>query len=136
MPIITIPAVDNQLTLEKPWTFELHDEERNHKLWDLFLPDAERRGRRTNPEHNGPAWNWGVVAPQKVTLPAGTRLRVRGLKVGKIDAILFQIIRHPASLVEKLHFWALHRDVNMIEGVWDESTISRSNNYHNSKETR
>jgi hypothetical protein len=104
-----VPEIGDQLTLAQDWTFGLHYEYRNEKLWAAL--------GLARPVHS----LWGhppVTAP--VTIPAGTVLTVDRLYIRKgaaaYSSLTFNIPkgRNPGHPLAGTRFWAKLADVNRL----------------------
>lgn len=100
-----IPTVGSVISLTKEWTFSLHCEYRNLKLWEsLKLPD------------DGVSY-WKKQTVEIVKFPKGTVLKVKRIYVrqGKADydSVTFTVVKHPNKI--KGSFWSKLNDVNNIE---------------------
>lgn len=110
-----IPPLKTKLMLLKPWTFSLHYEGRNRKLWDFMFAPPDMTKWPT-------MWKPGYSDARLVILSAGTELRVDRVYVRKgsesYDSVTFrgQVTRSPGvGPLHKVRFWVTLHDANTIE---------------------
>ena len=108
---ICIPSIGSKVLLSQDWEFTLHPEYRNETMF----------------KHLGLHWpdNWHEqkkVQPRKVTIPAGTELRVDRIYIRKgsseYDSVTFLLCGQKTRKEVKnraVRFWAKLADVNNIE---------------------
>lgn len=109
-----IPSIGTSLVLKQDWTFNLHYEYRNRKLWEVLLgKDAFANHWRANP---GPK-----PKPVVITLPAETELVVSRIYIrngqGDFDSVTFSakdLVDLDGKKVKSARFWAKLNDVNKI----------------------
>ena len=112
-----VPHLGSKLQLAEPWTFTLHPEHRNSKLWDAVTEDKIYDHMR------------GCSDPlPKVTFPIGAILSVARIYIrqgGKeYDSVTFRSIKGSCGdqkHLEKKRFWAKLKDVHeMTVEILDE----------------
>ena len=114
-----VPHLGSKLKLAEPWTFTLHPEHRNSKLWDVVTEDKMRQIRTV--VHD-------VDLLPKVTFPIGAILSVARIYIrqgGKeYDSVTFRSIKGSCGdqkHLEKKRFWAKLHDVReMTVEILDE----------------
>jgi hypothetical protein len=107
-----IPKLGTVLRLTKPWTFGLHYEHRNRKLWDLMFAPPEMVSYPNK-------WRSGFQDVRLLTLDAGTNLNFSRVFIRKgqteYDSVTFYGDVHHNGVIRKVRFWAKLSDVNKIE---------------------
>ncbi len=156
MPRLLIPTIGSRLTLTEDWSFPLHRERRNNKMWEWLLDGRAElhpyyrysyptpdKAQEVNPfadipevervfSHKGyqdvDLYNYVY----NVTLPAGTILTVDRIYlkkgIGDYDSITFRISHYPPDKKVKKRFWVKLKDANAIVGEWDMSTMKTREN--------
>lgn len=112
MITLQVPALGSEILVHRDWTFDLHFEERNITLMDHFGIPWPSTGSGYN------QWCWFKQGhpPHKVTLPAGTRMRVERIYIRKggrdFDSLTFAVTEINGSKPKRLRFWTKLDDVN------------------------
>ena len=101
---IRIPTVGDKLVLAEPWTFTLHHEHRNKKMFEMALPAF---GREVN--------IYGKFGNSlQLTFPTGWELKVTRVYIRqnqpKFDSITFMCPYNGKNV----RFWVKLRDVNKM----------------------
>lgn len=104
-----IPEIGDTIVLSKDWTFDLHAERRNTGLIKHF-------------GHPVPRWSDPEV--YKVTLPAGTNLKVDRIYIRKGISEYSSITFYATIGKNKIRFWAKLSDCNTIEFTKGEAAVN------------
>jgi len=119
-----VPPLKTKLRLSSPWSFDLHHEHRNEKLFAaLGLTYVDwREWQRQYRERTGERWTNTRPPPEQVRLPRGTVLVVDRICIRNgaedFDSITFRIAECPkAKFKGKPRFWAKLADCNRMNVV-------------------
>ena len=105
-----IPPLKTKLLLLAPWTFGLHYEYRNSKLWNLKFAPPEMVSRPNR-------WKSSFQDVRLLTLEAEltvSRVFIRKGSEG-YDSVTFYGGVHHNGVIRKVRFWAKLSDVNKIK---------------------
>lgn len=107
-----IPTIGTELELTSKWTFSLHHEYRNDKLWKWLGRGEEHEPWRYREVNSN---RWEKDPPIEVSLPKGTILIVDRIYIRQqaeeYDSVTFRLKSCPGKS-GKARFWAKLADVN------------------------
>jgi hypothetical protein len=107
-----IPKLGTVIRLTEPWTFGLHYEHRNRRLWDMMFAPPEMQ-----PHPN--RFRFGFQDVRLLTLVDGTELKISRVFIRQgsedYDSVTFYGGVHHMGVIHKARFWAKLDDVNKIE---------------------
>lgn len=114
---LLIPTIGSTITLTKEWKFLLYSEYRNASF-ERTLGGKVELAKAVFDEH---------YKGFSTSLPIGTVLVIDRIYIrknqGDFDSLTFKIQDCPNEDLKKVRFWAKLKDVNNIEGDFDQATI-------------